>query len=101
MTALSLVSVHPSNITIAWANLTDPTLNGRSLPIFYSVEFKSSDSSSTWTELNTGGPLVLNYTHSINPAIFDPTLLYMYRVRAENVMGMSSVYSAVLTVTPD
>jgi hypothetical protein len=99
MNNLILGVVNPTNISISWPALTDPQLNGGDLPIFYSIEFKSSIDDS-WSILNPGGAVTLNYLH--DPGyIFDESLLYYYRVRAQNGVGMANAYSAVLTVTPD
>ena len=101
MSSLTASVVHPANMTISWAELIDPTLNGGDVPIFYSVECKSSDPASIWTILNSyvGDPVTTNYTY-ILPAgsIFNETLFYYYRVRAMNGVGLSIVYSHVLTV---
>ena len=43
MTQLTASAVEPTNITIQWQELTDTTLNGGDVPIFYSIEW-SSDS---------------------------------------------------------
>jgi hypothetical protein len=68
-------------MTIVWSELSNETLNGRDVPIFYSIEYKTSDLASVWTVLNAGGPLVFNYTY-LPGSVFDPTLQHLYRVRA-------------------
>lgn len=86
MTALTKIEVHPGNMTIGWTALTSPTLNGGDLPIFYSVEFASSQAPSTWTVLNSytpGDPVSLNYTYVLpGTIIFNENYTYYYRVRA-------------------
>jgi hypothetical protein len=64
MTNLAVDSVTPYEIAISWPELSDPVLNGRDLPIFYSVEYKES-TSATWTVLNPGGAYTLNFTHKL------------------------------------
>ena len=55
MTGLTISQVDPTSISFSWVELTNVTLNGGDIPIFYSVEW--STNSSTWTVLNSGGPL--------------------------------------------
>jgi hypothetical protein len=35
MTTVTVKSVHPTNITITWPELTDLTLNGKDIPKYY------------------------------------------------------------------
>ena len=103
MNSLTASLIHPANMTVSWAELTDPTLNGGDVPIFYSVESKSSDPASNWTILNSyvGDPVTTNFTYILPVGfIFNETLLYYYRVRAMNGVGLSIDYSPVLTVMP-
>lgn len=80
MGALTLVSINPTNCTISWADLTTDAANGGDLPIFYSVEFSSSNINSGYSVVNAGGPLTLQYTH-IYGAVFTAVTIW-YRVRA-------------------
>lgn len=54
MTAIRAKEINPTNITIEWDELADEALNGRDLPIFYSLEYKSNATGSDWVELNAG-----------------------------------------------
>lgn len=96
MNAVTAKEVNPSNITISWLELNSTTLNGGDLPIFYSVEFQTS-LDANWTVLNTGGSLVLEYQYAPN-FVLNENITYQFRVRAENRIGLSNVYSGVLTV---
>ena len=97
---LTLVEVNPKNVTVAWTELADETLNGRNLPTFYSLEFTTSAASTNWTALNTDGLLAFEYTHT-SLTVFNSSFTLMFRVRAQNGVGFSNVYSQVLVVTPD
>jgi hypothetical protein len=97
---LTLVEVNPKNVTVAWTELADVALNGRDLPTFYSLEFTTSAASTNWTALNTDGVLAFEYTHT-SLTIFNSSFTLMFRVRAQNGVGFSNVYSQVLVVTPD
>jgi len=56
---------------------------------------------SKWTTLNTASQgLIYNYTH-VNPdSVFDPSQQLMYRVMAQNGVGMGIEYSPTLTINP-
>jgi len=86
MTDLYKIAVHPGNMTIGWTELTSATLNGGDIPIFYSVEFSSSEAPSTWIVLNsyTPGDIVeTNYTYVLpGTIIFNENNTYYFRVRA-------------------
>lgn len=97
MGPLTAASVDPTNMTITWTELSDETLNGRDLPIFYSIEYMTSAPSSDWTVLNSGGALAFNFTY-VPGIIFDPSLQHLFRVRAQNGVGLSDNYSEVLVV---
>ena len=70
MNTPTLVTCNPQDITIAWTALTDPAIIGGDDITFYSVEW--SPDNSAWTELNSGGALVLTYTHMVT-FIFNTT----------------------------
>jgi hypothetical protein len=95
MTALTAANVTPTAITISWPTLTSSQTGGDPI-IFYSVE--GSPDRTTWTVLNNGGLLALNYTHTLAGGVFPAGSTVFYRVRAQNNVGLSSVYSAVLSV---
>lgn len=63
MTSISITAVNPMDITISWSELTNTTLNGGDLPIFYSVEWSSDNA--TWTVVNANGPWGLYFTHRV------------------------------------
>ena len=73
------------------------TANGGDIPSFYSVEW--SPDNSTWYVLNAGDGWYLSYNYSVS-YIFNTTYQY-FRVRAQNGVGMSDVYSPVLSVLSD
>lgn len=84
-----------------WSALTDETLNGRDEPNFYQLEYATSAAPTTWVVLNDGGALVFEFMQSLTTqAIFDETLLYLYRLKAKNGVGWTPTYSATLSVTP-
>jgi hypothetical protein len=95
MTTPSLVGVTAFSIAIMWSELSDTTLNGGDYPIFYLVEYSSNNS--TWTALNTGGPLVFSYNYTVTTAFPSASSQY-FRVRAQNYVGLGSP-SASLVVT--
>lgn len=71
MGALTTVEVNPQNIAISWNALTDTSLNGGDVPIFYSVEW--SPNNSNWYTLNSGGTdLYLTYNYTVD-FIFNTT----------------------------
>lgn len=66
MSALSVTAVHPLNITISWPDLTDTTLNGGDLPIYYQVEWYSGG---IWEILSTESMgKYLSFTHTRTPS---------------------------------
>ena len=84
-----------------WSALTDENLNGRDEPNFYLLEYATSAAPTTWVALNDGGALVFEFMLSLaSQAIFDETLLYLYRLKAKNGVGWTPTYSATLSVTP-
>ena len=89
-----LGSVTPSVTNVYWDALLDPVLNGGDVPIWYGLE--TSHDNITWTVVNNGYPLTFSWNHG--PGTVLTTLRY-YRVRAENGVGMSNIYSEVLAVT--
>jgi hypothetical protein len=100
MNTPEIVEIHPYNITLKWKELITPN-NGRDTPIFYQLEWYDY-STSQWVELLSkaiNGKL-LQYTH-VRSVVYNPAQTLKYRVRAENGVGMGSVYSSVLTVNPD
>lgn len=68
MTGLTHKKTDPKAISFEWVELTDATLNGGDIPISYSVEHSTDNS--TWTVLNPGSTTAeFIYTHS-NPEPF-------------------------------
>jgi hypothetical protein len=78
---------------VSWTALTDNTLNGGSLPTFYSIEYSADNSA--WTTFTNDTIKSLYFTVNHNPGTILTSKAY-YRVRAENEVGMSNIYSAVL-----
>jgi len=82
---------------MAWQELLDMTKNGGSIPTFYSIEH-SADGINSWHTftIDTEKTKYLTVFHS--PGTILTNRAY-YRVRAENEVGMATVYSSVTTVT--
>jgi hypothetical protein len=80
-----------------WNELLDMTLNGGSIPTFYSIEH-SADGVNSWSTftIDVNKTKYLSVTHC--PGTILSNRAY-YRVRAENEVGMSNIYSAVTAVT--
>jgi hypothetical protein len=54
MTTIAVVSVDPMVIVINWPELTDTTLNGRDLPIYYEVSWENKEvATPRWDILTT------------------------------------------------
>lgn len=100
MTDLSLLEIHPYNISFQWEDLTDRKMNGRDEPTFYQVEFWNA-SLNAWVILNAGGPKVLNYTHVITDKVFDYSKEIKYRVLPWNGVGKGVTYSSELIIHAD
>jgi hypothetical protein len=79
MTPPVFVDVTPTSVSIKWSELTDETLNGGDIPIFYLVEY--SPDNSQWSALNTGGALGFAYKHTVSSAFPSGSKVY-YRLMA-------------------
>ena len=80
-----------------WDELLDMTLNGGSIPTFYSIEH-SADGVNSWATFTIDTVKTKYLTVTTCPGTILTNRAY-YRVRAENEVGMSNVYSAVTQVT--
>ena len=95
MNAPTLVWSSIAGQEIKWTSLTNKVTNGGDLPNFYSVEY--SCDKVTWYVLNYNDNTTLINNITDYPA--SPlTKRSYYRVRAQNNVGMSSIYSSTLSV---
>lgn len=91
LSGVSTISGHK----VMWNELTDITLNGGSLPTFYSIEHSANNNA--WVTFTNDTVKSLYFFVNHNPGTILTSRAY-YRVRAENEVGMANVYSSVLTV---
>jgi hypothetical protein len=78
-----------------WNALLDSTLNGGDVPFFYSIEHSADNI--TFGNFTTDTVKTTYFEASHNPCTILTNRAY-YRVKAENLVGMSNIYSSSVMV---